>query len=100
MHCVLSSTKLVECISSLISLILPCLRWRVAAFLGVLPPPVDLCNSVKPLAGMCIALPVMQTCVNVRPHAGVKDKQNGGREKNSSIAFKLHEEKEKLIAKR
>ncbi len=30
-------------------LLLPCLCWHISAYLGVLPPPVDQWNSVKPI---------------------------------------------------
>lgn len=45
LHCLLAS-----------SLLLPCLRWCVAGFVGALHPPVDYWNRVKLQAGLCIMI--------------------------------------------
>ncbi len=39
------------------SLLLLCFCWCIAAYFGVLPPPVDQWNNVKPQAGLDIASP-------------------------------------------
>lgn len=41
-------------LNSCLYLLLLCLCWHIAVFLGMLPLPVDQWNSMKPLAGMCI----------------------------------------------
>ncbi len=50
LHC-LNPCVLANCLT------LPCLWCQIAAHLGALSPPVDQCNSVKPLAGLYITSP-------------------------------------------
>ncbi len=71
LHVSLKPGKQLECIWSIFftyllvsSVLLSCLCWSIAAFFDVLPPLLDQWNSVKPLAGMCIACSCECMCVD------------------------------------